>query len=124
MLKRKSAAAAPARKPRKSARKRITKGQVRTNVVIDRELVEKAKAKARVRTAREAIHAALENYVKPYDYSGILALRGTGCIAEDYDPGAGGAAKFLGGERVHEPLAQPDAGGREGTRIVQRRSVK
>jgi hypothetical protein len=39
MLKRKSAAARPALKPRKTARKTVIEGQVRTNVVIDRELV-------------------------------------------------------------------------------------
>lgn len=103
MLKNKFTVASPARKPRKSARKRITKGQVRTNVVIDRELVEKAKAKARVRTAREAIHAALENYVKPYDYSGILELAGTGCLADDYDYKTASPPKYLGWDPVYKP---------------------
>jgi Arc/MetJ family transcription regulator len=59
MLKRKSAAARPALKPSKTARKRVIEGQVRTNIVIDRELVEKAKAKPHVRTTREAVNAAL-----------------------------------------------------------------
>ena len=124
MLKRKSAAARPAAKPREVARTRVIEGQVRTNVVIDRELVEKAKAKAHVRTIREAVNAALAEFVKPYDYSGLLELRDTSCIAEDYDPGGGGAPKFLGWDRVHEPLTPPEAPGRKRIRVVQRRSVK
>jgi len=108
MLKRKSAAARPALKPRKTARTRVIEGQVRTNVVIDRELVEKAKAKAHVRTTREAVNAALAEFVKPYDYSGLLALRGTGCIAENYDPGDGGAAKFIGWERIYPAVSPSD----------------
>ncbi len=101
MLKNKFAVALPARKPRKSGRKRITKGQVRTNVVIDRELVEKAKAL--VHTAREAIHAALENDVKPYDYSGIPELVGTGCLADDYDYKTASRPKYLGWDPVYKP---------------------
>jgi Arc/MetJ family transcription regulator len=108
MWKCKSAATRPALKPRKITRKRVIKGQVRTNVVIDRELVEKAKAKAHVRTTREAVNAALAEFVKPYDYSGLFALRGMDCIAEDYDPGAGGTAKFLGWERVYPAVSPSD----------------
>jgi hypothetical protein len=31
-----------------------------------------------------------------------------GCLAEDYDPGAGGAAKFLGWERVYPAVSPSD----------------
>ena len=67
-----------------------------------------AKAKAHVRTTREAVNAALAEFVKPYDYSGLLALRGMGCLAVDYDSGAGGTAKFLGWERIYPAVSPSD----------------
>ena len=35
-----------------------------------------------------AVHAVLEHYVHSRDYSGVLALCGTGGVAEGYDPKA------------------------------------
>ncbi|WP_332777188.1 type II toxin-antitoxin system VapB family antitoxin [Polaromonas sp.] len=60
----------------------------RTNIVLDDELVAQAMARARVTTKKAAVEAALRAYVKAPDYSGLLALAGTGVIADDYDPKA------------------------------------
>jgi Arc/MetJ family transcription regulator len=60
----------------------------RTNIVLDDELVAKAMARAGVKTKKAAVEAALRAFVRKPDYSGLLALAGTGVIAEDYDPKA------------------------------------
>ena len=60
----------------------------RTNIVIDSKLVARVKRLANVKTTRDAVHVALEHYVRSRDYSGILALRGTGGVSEGYDPKA------------------------------------
>jgi Arc/MetJ family transcription regulator len=60
----------------------------RTNIVLDPKLVERVKRLANVKTTRDAVHIALEHYVRSRDYSRILALRGTGGVAEGYDPKA------------------------------------
>jgi Arc/MetJ family transcription regulator len=60
----------------------------RTNIVLDSKLVERVKRLAKVKTTRDAVHVALEHYVRSRDYSGVLALRGTGGVAEGYDPKA------------------------------------
>jgi Arc/MetJ family transcription regulator len=61
-------------------------GAERTNIVLDTRLVERVKRIANVKTTRDAVHVALEHYVRSRDYSGVLALRGTGGVTEDYDP--------------------------------------
>jgi Arc/MetJ family transcription regulator len=58
----------------------------RTNIVLDSKLINRVKRLANVKTTRDAVHVALEHYVRSRDYSGVLALRGTGGIAEGYDP--------------------------------------
>jgi hypothetical protein len=58
----------------------------RTNIVLDDELIAQAMAKARVKTKKGAVEAALRAYVRKPDYSGLLASRGKGLIDEDYDP--------------------------------------
>jgi Arc/MetJ family transcription regulator len=58
----------------------------RTNIVLDSKLVERVKRLAKVKTTRDAVHVALEHYVRSRDYSGVLALRGTGGVSEGYDP--------------------------------------
>jgi Arc/MetJ family transcription regulator len=68
--------------------------QTRTNIVLDDKLVESAMRKAGVRTKREAVEAALRAFVREADYAALLALRGTGGVAEDYDPKAYGAAQI------------------------------
>jgi Arc/MetJ family transcription regulator len=58
----------------------------RTNIVLDSELVGRVKRLANVKTTREAVHVALEHYVRSRDYSAVLALHGSGGVAEGYDP--------------------------------------
>ncbi len=60
----------------------------RTNIVLDDELVAQAMVRAKVTTKKAAIEAALRAFVRKPDYSGLLALAGTGVIADDYDPKA------------------------------------
>lgn len=58
----------------------------RTNIVIDDDLIAQAMLRARVTTKKAAVEAALKAYVRKPDYSGLLALRGAGVLADDYDP--------------------------------------
>jgi Arc/MetJ family transcription regulator len=60
----------------------------RTNIILDSKLVARVKRLAKVKTARDAVHVALEHYVRSRDYSQVLALRGTGGVSEGYDPKA------------------------------------
>ena len=60
----------------------------RTNIVLDSKLVERVKRLANVKTTRDAVHIALEHYVRSRDYTGVLALRGTSGVSEGYDPKA------------------------------------
>lgn len=60
----------------------------RTNIVLDDKLVAKAMKLAGVKTKKAAVEAALKAYVRKPDYSGLLALAGTGVIADGYDPKA------------------------------------
>lgn len=73
--------------------------QTRTNIVLDDALVRRAMEKAGVRTKREAVEAALRAFVRESDYAALLALRGSGGVAEGYDPKAQSPSKW----RVHEP---------------------
>jgi Arc/MetJ family transcription regulator len=65
----------------------------RTNILLDSKLVDRVKRLANVKTTRDAVHVALEHYVRSRDYSGVLALRGTGGVAEGYDPKAASPAR-------------------------------
>jgi Arc/MetJ family transcription regulator len=58
----------------------------RTNIVLDGDLVKRVKRLANVSTTRDAVHVALDHYVRSRDYTRVLALRGTGGVAEGYDP--------------------------------------
>jgi Arc/MetJ family transcription regulator len=69
----------------KQARRRSAE---RTNIVLDSKLVDRVKRLANVKTARDAVHVALQHYVRSRDYSGVLALHGTGGVSEGYDPKA------------------------------------
>lgn len=60
----------------------------RTNIVLDTRLLARVKRLSKAKTTREAVHTALEHYARSRDYSGILALYGTGGVAEGYDPKA------------------------------------
>lgn len=74
--------------PERSASRNGKRSPQRTNVVVDMDLVERAKRKLRVRTTREAIQGALEALVRPVDYTELLAAYGSNGIAQDYDPKA------------------------------------
>ena len=65
----------------------------RTNIVLDSKLVQRVKRLAKVKTTRDAVHVALEHYVRSRDYSGVLALRGTGGVSDGYDPKAASPAR-------------------------------
>ena len=60
--------------------------QTRTNIVLDDELVDRAMTKAGVMTKKAAIDTALRAYVREPDWKGLLALGGSGVLADDYDP--------------------------------------
>jgi Arc/MetJ family transcription regulator len=66
----------------------------RTNIVLDEKLVRKAMKRAGVKTKREAVHKALESFVSEPDYAGLLALRGSGGVADGYDPKATSPSKW------------------------------
>ena len=68
--------------------KRKGQGVDRTNVVLDMRLVNRVKRLANVKTTREAVHVALDHYVRSRDSSAVLALRGSGGVQEGYDPKA------------------------------------
>ncbi len=65
----------------------------RTNILLDSKLVDRVKRLANVKTTRAAVHVALEHYVRSRDYSAVLALRGTGGVADGYDPKAASPAR-------------------------------
>ena len=71
----------------------------RTNIVLDDKLVRQAMKKAGVKTKREAVEAALQAFVREPDYAAVLALRGSGGVADRYDPKAYAPSKWF----VHEP---------------------
>jgi Arc/MetJ family transcription regulator len=58
----------------------------RTNIVLDDDLIAQAMARAGVKTKKAAVEAALKAFVRKPDYKGLLALRGAGMLADDYDP--------------------------------------
>jgi Arc/MetJ family transcription regulator len=73
----------------------------RTNIVLDDELVAKAMVKAGVSTKKAAIDTALRAYVREPDWQGLLALAGSGVLADDYDPAQlfeGNAAQLVARE--------------------------
>ncbi len=73
----------------------------RTNIVLDDALVAQAMARAGVKTKKAAVEAALRAFVRKPDYSGLLAMVGTGAIADEYDP----KALFQNVPHVAEPVA-------------------
>ena len=78
----------------------------RTNIVLDDELIAEAMARAGVSTKKAAVEAALRAYVRKPDYSGLLALAGSGVIADDYDP----KELFRNVPGVSEPAPSSEAG--------------
>jgi len=59
--------------------------ETRTNIVLDDALISQVMARAGVKTKKAAIEAALKAYIRKPDYSAIMALRGTGVLADNYD---------------------------------------
>ena len=84
--------------------------ETRTNIVVNDELVERAMAKAGVTTKKAAIEAALRAYVKAPDWKGLLALSGSGVLADDYDP----KQLFTGDPGLRHHVTQPRAAYRAG----------
>jgi len=58
----------------------------RTNIVIDDALIAQAMVRARVKTKKAAVEAALKAFVRKPNYAGLLALQGSNVLADDYDP--------------------------------------
>lgn len=59
---------------------------VRTNIVLDRDLVDEVKRRTGAKSAREAVQHALERAAAKPDYSGLFALREMNPIRPFYDP--------------------------------------
>jgi len=57
----------------------------RTNIVLDDRLVAKAKKLLKARTKREAVNAALREFVAMRQRPDVRALRGKGLIDPAYD---------------------------------------
>jgi Arc/MetJ family transcription regulator len=66
---------------------------MRTNIVLDDELVRKAMALSKVSTKREAVARALEEYVRNHSRLDLRELRGKVKFREEYDYKALRAAK-------------------------------
>jgi Arc/MetJ family transcription regulator len=58
---------------------------MRTNIVLDDELVQKAMALSKVSTKREAVARALEEYVRNHSRLDLRELRGKIKFREGYD---------------------------------------
>lgn len=58
---------------------------MRTNIVLDDELVREAMRLADVKTMREAVDIALRRFVHSGRQKRLLALKGTGGIRKGYD---------------------------------------
>jgi Arc/MetJ family transcription regulator len=58
---------------------------MRTNIVIDDTLIEEAMALSKLKTKREAVHRALEEYVRVLKKRDLRELRGKIRLAEGYD---------------------------------------
>jgi len=59
--------------------------QVRTNIVIDDALVEEAMALSKLKTKKDVVHRALEEYVRVLKKRDLRALKGKIRLAEGYD---------------------------------------
>lgn len=58
---------------------------MRTSIVLDDSLVEKAFQHAKVKTKRELVDLALREFVAARESARLAELFGTGSICEDYD---------------------------------------
>ncbi len=58
---------------------------MRTNIVLDDELVEEAFRYANVKTKKELVHLALKEFVENAKRLSLLDLKGKVSFADDYD---------------------------------------
>lgn len=58
---------------------------MRTNIELDDELVQTAFRYANVRSKKELVHLALQEFVESHRRKDLRELRGIGGIAPDYD---------------------------------------
>lgn len=58
---------------------------MRTNIVIDDKLVEEALALSKLKTKRDVVHKALEEYVRSLKRKDLRDLKGKVRFAEGYD---------------------------------------
>jgi Arc/MetJ family transcription regulator len=79
--------------------------ETRTNIVLDDTLVNQVMARAGVKTKKAAIEAALKAYIRKPDYSAIMALRGTGVLADNDDTNEAFSPTPLQSLRVAEAAA-------------------
>ena len=77
--------------------------ETRTNIVLDDALVNQVMARAGVKTKKAAIEAALKAYIRKPDYSAVMALRGTGVLADNYDANEAYPLAPAAALRVAEP---------------------
>jgi Arc/MetJ family transcription regulator len=63
-----------------------SKTGTRTNIVLDGRLIARVKRLSHAKTTREAVQLALEHYTRSRDYAKVLALYGSGGVAENYNP--------------------------------------
>jgi Arc/MetJ family transcription regulator len=87
---------------------------IRTNIVLDEDLVAQAMARAGVKTKKAAVEAALRAYVRKPDYSGLLALQGSDVLADGYDPKATTTAPIASPAARRAPARDAAAGSRHG----------
>ena len=81
--------------------------ETRTNIVLDDALVNQVMARAGVKTKKAAIVAALKAYIRKPDYSAIMALRGTGVLADTYDANEAFSQTPMPALRVAEDAPAP-----------------
>jgi Bacterial antitoxin of type II TA system, VapB len=65
----------------------------RSAISVDEKLAAKVKRMSKSKTTTEAVERALDFYARSNDYSKVLALYGTGGVAEGYDPKSAYSAK-------------------------------
>ena len=81
--------------------------ETRTNIVLDDALVNQVMARAGVKTKKAAIEAALKAYIRKPDYSAIMALRGKGVLADNYDANEAFSPTPIQSLRVAEATPAP-----------------
>lgn len=78
---------------------------IRTNIVIDRDLVEAVKQRTGAKSAREAVQRALEQAAARFTLEDLRALRDLDAIRPGYDPKDPTAEDRFAQSAVAEPRA-------------------